>query len=299
MRILTIASDLQNDFLQRVLLPSCAAVGLTVTVVRSTKEPFLPADKRHVLTDYLSQLDDLDELLLFTDAYDTLFLRGAEQIERAYASFREPIVFSGDLNSWPLGAIGFALYGDPPVGRYPYLNSGGFIGVAGDILDLSKRYPDPPSDRFPVLTSLRAHGYDTDARYYFSDQYYWTLLHLLERDSIAIDHDARIFEYLGPPIPDVVQQEMAREFQEFRERGRRSPLYQAERERLRERLREPSGAAQVHLASTITKVAALDLLDQGLLPAWLTGVLGGPPAVPTVETHHAGRILDQRSREAD
>lgn len=223
-----------------------------------------------VLTNYLSNLVEHDELIVFTDAYDTLFIRGQQYIEQTYAGFHKPIVFSAEPNSWPLGVVGLALDNCPPVGRHPYLNSGGFIGVAGDILRLCTKYDEPPSNRFDLLERLRAHGYDTDRKFGWSDQYYWTLVRLLEADSIGLDHDASLFEYHGPPITDVVYSEVMRDVQEFQELGAASASYRHERARLGIRLQAPSQAAQVHFASSVTKAVTLDLLEAGELPGWLT-----------------------------
>jgi hypothetical protein len=302
-KVVTIATDVENPFLRRLLMPSCATVGLDLVVLcpaapsapaghaRATNGippqsvgvsdigaglPFNFADKRVILSRYLSQLCERDELIVFTDAYDTLFVRGEAYIEATYAGFGQRIVFSAESNSWPLGTVGLALYGDPPTGPYPYLNSGGFVGTAGDVLELYARYPDPPSSRFEQLERLRAEGYDADRRFGWSDQYYWTLVHLLERDSIGLDHEAGLFECFGKPYPDI--DEAVREGLEFLERGTESPVYERECARLRERLRAPGGSAQVHFSSGVTKAVAMDLFDQGRLPEWLTRVLGAPPA---------------------
>lgn len=241
------------------------------------------SDKRRVLAEYLTTVDGA-EIVVFTDAYDTLFLRGQNFIETAYARFGKRIVFSGEPNSWPLGAIGMALHPHPPAGRFPYLNSGGFIGPAGDIARLLRRYQDPPVHRFETLTRLRAHGYDTDQLYGWSDQYFWTLVRLLEQSSIGVDQDGTLFHFLGPRIPDVVHREVMRDVHDFYDRGRAAASYRRERERLPQLLTEPSGAAQLHFAGSVTKAVALDLLDEGSLPGWLTDHCRAPrvPA-PSVE----------------
>ena len=277
MKVVTIATDLENRFLRGLLAPSCVAVGLDLTILRPADRsfPFNLRDKRAMLSRYLSELADRDELIVFTDAYDALFIRGAADVEAAYRAFDRPIVFSAELNSAPLGPVGQALYGDP-VPPYPYLNSGGFAGRAGDILDCYARYPLPPSGRFELLERLRAHGYHTDRRFGWSDQYYWTLVHLLERDSIALDHEARLFECYGKPYTDVG--EIMLEEQELTARGSGAPCYRREHTRLRKRLQAPSRSAQVHFNSGVSKTVALDLFDEGLFPDWLTAVLDVPAA---------------------
>jgi len=278
MKVVTVATDLENSFLTRLLIPSCGAAGLDLVVLHSTLEQFTFADKRAILTKYLSGVADRDELILFTDAYDTLFLRGEEYITQAYARFSQRVVFGAELNSWPLGVIAYALHDRPPQGAYPYLNSGGFLGPAGDLLDLCDKYPEPPSERFDVLERMRAHGYDTDQEFGFSDQYHWTLVQLLEPDRIAVDHEALIFECFGPPAPNLVLMDVMRDVIDYRKFGVKAASYKRELARIQERLKVPSEAAQVHFAGTVTKAALLELLDEGLLPEWLTGAAGSGPA---------------------
>lgn len=273
MKVITVATDPDNTFFRRLLLPSCSTMGLDLVVLQTRKQPFHFADKRPLLLKYLSTVARPDELFLFTDAYDALLVRGPEYIEQAYRNFAKPVVFSGEPNSWPMGTVGFALYGDAPVGRYPYLNSGGFIGRAGDVLELSRKYPTPPSDGFGLLTRLRAHGYDTDEKFAFSDQYYWTLVHLLEPETTAVDHHGVLFENLAHPIPELVVAEVRREGEEYHERGREAATYRREFERIERQLKEPSTAAHFHFSGHASKAVLLDLLDQGRVPARIADAL--------------------------
>lgn len=268
-KVVTVATDLANPFLVQLLNPSCAAVDLELVVLNPTQPVFEFADKRKILAEQLLRVASRDEVVVFTDAYDTLFVRGPQHIEAGYASFAQPVVFSGELNSWPLGAVGVALYRRPPAGRYPYINTGGIIGPAGDISDLCAEYSEPPSDQFELLRHLRSHGYRFDEQFSWSDQYHWTLVSQLEQQMIGIDHDATLFEYFGPQIPDVVFREVMRGVNEFAERGAEASSYQWERKHLLARLETPSGAAQIHFAGSVTKAVALDLLQEGLLPDWL------------------------------
>ena len=274
MKVVTIATDPENVFLKQLLIPSCQGLGLDLVILHSDKEEFRFRDKRPAFMYYLSQCSASDELVLYTDAYDTLFLRDEQYIRKAYAGFSQNIVFSAESNSWPLGAVGYALQADPPVYPYPYLNSGGFIGPVGDLLELSARYPKPPSDQFPLLRQLRTHGYDTDERFGFSDQYHWTLVQHLEAEKVGLDNKAELFENLAPAVADVWHPSIGAGINEFRARGREAASYQQERARLEMRLRSPSDAAQVHFASILTKAVVLDLFDEGRLPDWLSGCRG-------------------------
>lgn len=281
-KVVTIATDLANPFLVQLLHPSCMAVDLELVVLHPTQPVFEFADKRRILTDHLLRVASRDELVVITDAYDTLFIRGQQHINSCYQRFAQPVVFSGELNSWPLGVVGIALHPGTPVGRYPFINTGGIIGPAGDISDLCAKYAKAPSDQFELLRHLRSHGYRYDEQFSWSDQYHWTLVSLVEQQMIGIDHDATLFECFGPPIPDVVYSEVMREVNEFAERGVDASVYQRERDQLLARLEIPSDAAQIHFAGSVTKAVTLDLLREGLLPDWLKIAHGpGPSPVPT------------------
>ncbi|KAA9381414.1 hypothetical protein F5972_00765 [Microbispora cellulosiformans] len=269
MEVVTVATDLNNAFLNRLLIPSCAALGFDLMILHVDKKEFRPRDKRLALVEYFKQHPSPTDLVIFTDAYDTLFIRAEKYVRETYARFSRSVVFSGELNNWPLGAIGFLIENGPPVRPFPYLNAGGFIGAVGDLLELCIKHPKPPSDRFRILRDLRIHDFDTDERYGFSDQYYWTLVHLLETETIAVDHHAELFECFSAQVPPTWDVQVTLDINEFRTRGREADSYHRERARLEERLRAPSGAAQLHFASPITKAVLLDLLDQGRLPAWL------------------------------
>jgi hypothetical protein len=277
MKVVTIASDLDQPFLQRLLIPSCGAVGLDLVILHCVKEGWQHSDKRSIITDYLARHEEPGELILFTDAYDTLFIRGEQHITDAYKTFEQPVVFSAEAGSWPLGALGFALLEAPPSYPYPFLNSGGYLGPVGDLLALLNRHPQPPSEQFELLRKLRQFDYDTNERYAFSDQYYWTLVQLAERKTIALDHTAQIFENLGPRIADTWDLQILLGHYEFYTQDRKAASYRQERERLEEVLRSPSQAAHLHLSNPMGKAAMLDLLDEGKLPDWL-GAVTEPPS---------------------
>ena len=286
-KVVTIATDLDNVFLTRLLVPSCAAVGLELTILHPAPaaSAFTPADKRTIMTGFLARVRDRDELIVFTDAYDALFIRGEQHIRNAYESLARRIVFSAEPNSWPLGPLGFTLDGTPPTGRFPYLNSGGYIGSAADLLDFYTRYPTPPTDRFEILDRLRAHGYDPDKRFGWSDQFHWTLVQRLEPEAIGLDHDATMFECFAAPNPDMSVRQMVSDAQELKQFGTDAPVYQTEHARLKATLDVPSTAAHLHFANAVTKAVARDMFDQGRWPDWLTTVLAGAPSDTTEHVH--------------
>jgi hypothetical protein len=293
MKVVTIASDLEHPFLRRFLISSCSTLGLKLVVLHCVKDGWQHSDKRSILKNYLSQSPESDELVLFTDAYDTVFVRGEQHIRDLYTTFPQSVVFSAEPNSWPMGSLGLAIQDALPPGPYPFLNSGGFIGPASDVLALYNKYPTPPSERFDLLQKLRRFNYDPDERYVFSDQYYWTLVQLVEGDTVALDNSARIFENLTPRVLDVWDLYYLFDHFEFGTRGKEAASYGRERERLEGALRSPSDAAHIHFSNPISKAVVLDLLDEGRLPDWLGHVAGSPlPNLPGVEVVTADHLVD-------
>lgn len=287
-KVVTVATDLKHPFLRRFLVRSCAALGLHLVILKPREacdwQGFI--SKKILLARYLDSVRDRDELLLFTDGYDTVFVRGAQPIVEAYARCGAPILFSGETNSWPLGAIGCVLYGARPEGRFPYLNTGGFIGRASQIQDLMRRYPEAPIDRFPALRDLESHGYDLRKDYGWSDQFYWTLVHLLERERIAVDREAHVFEYFGPQLADVVVREVVALNEASARKWRRSAFYRKETRRIEKRLLTQATGSQLHFAGKISTRIVSGLYKRGRLPNWLRDVVDAEPGAGGPEVVH-------------
>ncbi|HEY4176417.1 MAG TPA: hypothetical protein VGM90_06280 [Kofleriaceae bacterium] len=272
MKVVTIATDLENTFLRRLLAPSCASLGFELEILHPNERWKSFADKRPAMIRYLAQLPP-DELLIFTDAYDTVFVRGPDHVAAAHAALGGRIAFSAEPNCWPLGVLGFALYGQRAAGTCAYLNSGGFIGRAGELLELYHRYPTAPADRFELLRNLKTHGFDANHQFGWSDQYYWTLVHLLEPETVALDRDTTLFECHVPLIPNVVVPQVMKDVAEVQRLGRASPAYHKELPRLVADLQEQRRSAHLHFASSVSKLVVGALLDEGGLPPWIARVL--------------------------
>lgn len=77
-----------------------------------------------------------DDLVLFLDAFDTLFLTGPETIVERFLEFNAPIVMGAERHCWPLHSLSDRYPKAPTSHRY--LNSGFFIGYAGEIKQMVK-----------------------------------------------------------------------------------------------------------------------------------------------------------------
>ncbi len=155
-----------------------------------------------------------NEVILFTDAYDTVLLAGEKEILEKFSRFNSRLVFSAEANCWP---------GPELAARYPesvqeyalkYLNSGGFIGETDFIKYLLEKY---------------YHDLTLDhKRYPWSNQHFWHQIYLKEETSIRLDHHGELFLTLSADV------RIARQFTGETDRRVREELLLKEKKRLSE-----------------------------------------------------------------
>ncbi|CAB0004736.1 unnamed protein product [Nesidiocoris tenuis] len=80
-----------------------------------------------------------DIVILFTDSYDVVFLGLPDQVLEKFKAFDSRIVFSAEITLWP----DRSLFSEFPATEnpYKYLNSGAFIGYAGDLYEILDSRP--------------------------------------------------------------------------------------------------------------------------------------------------------------
>ncbi len=102
--------------------------------------------KIHHLVQYLSSVDP-EDIVLFTDAYDSIFVRDPSDLTVVFKEFEKPVVFSCEDNYYfRIQAIQNLILNPYYKWKYPkseskfrkyrYLNSGGYIGYAGKLLQV-------------------------------------------------------------------------------------------------------------------------------------------------------------------
>lgn len=137
------------------------------------------------LKDYLKTLL-ADEIVLYTDAYDSLFLASPDKIESAFRSFNHPFVMSAEQNfSMKSNSLFFywinLFYWLKYPKKYPkpyrYINAGSFVGEAGYMLNL---FNELPLDAATPSDQTIFHKYYTD-----------------HADAIRLDHTHLIFTCNG------------------------------------------------------------------------------------------------------
>jgi hypothetical protein len=190
MQVVTFVTDKSHPHFRDVLVPSCRGNRLDLVVLTphpatmkleglyrywagrlgySIKFRFLR--KYKAMRRYLKTLPQ-DELLLFTDAYDAVMLAPPDEIIDKYRSFEKPIVFSAEKSCHPPGNVERF---PPSSTSLRFLNSGGYMGAAGALLDAYER--------------IAANGYVKGR----SDQLAWQQLYLDCPDLISLDYQATMF----------------------------------------------------------------------------------------------------------
>jgi len=120
--------------------------------------------------EYLQTIPD-DDIIIFTDAWDVIYLDTTDSIVEKYKKFNKDIVFGSEKTCWP-DSEREKDFIDTKDTVFPYLNSGGYIGKAKTIRDLLNIYNDEER---------------TD------DQRFWIDKYLNNKDKIGLDTNAEIF----------------------------------------------------------------------------------------------------------
>lgn len=176
MKVITLITDAKQKGFKDFLEPSCEYHDLDLTVLEYQDPYITHRIKDIVLYEYLKN-KPLDEIILFTDGHDTVFLSDEQEIVRKFRSFNVPLVFSAEINCWPLSEI--AGHYPPSNKHFRYLNSGAFIGEAGYLVRLYESYP--------------FFSTEPDPRYNWSNQYYWHKIYIENVGDISIDHNCELF----------------------------------------------------------------------------------------------------------
>ncbi len=139
MRVVTIATH-SNHHLER-LLSSARNFNIEVEQLGRGTTYKTHNDKTRILLEFLADLDE-DEIILYTDGYDSVFLSDLDHIEKEYLKMGHPLVMGTEQN-FNCDAPFFdklSYYLKYPRGLKPYrfLNAGGWIGRAGHMKRILK-----------------------------------------------------------------------------------------------------------------------------------------------------------------
>ncbi|MEQ8627620.1 glycosyltransferase domain-containing protein [Ekhidna sp.] len=132
MKVVTVATH-HNHHLERLLV-SARKQGIEVELIGEGREYIDHYIKTDWLIEYLETVDK-DEIILYTDGYDSVLLQDESYIKEAFEKINHPMVFGAEQN-FNCEASFFKkidFYLKFPKGKRPYrfLNAGGWIGRAG------------------------------------------------------------------------------------------------------------------------------------------------------------------------
>lgn len=171
---LTYASE-DNYHLHR-LLTSASYWGIQVQVL-GMNEPWKGFLQKPEAVCRLLEDVPGDRVILFLDAYDTIYLQPSPVIERKFREFERPVVFSADLCFHAPGNESIAGTYPPSPSLYRYLNSGCFIGYAAPLAHILTRILESP---------------ETD-----DDQSLLSRYFVEHPDEIALDYPTELFVNTG------------------------------------------------------------------------------------------------------
>jgi hypothetical protein len=181
MKVVTVINDDKDPYFN-LLRTSCALNGLNFVVLVSSRTDFSSRRiKDELLQDFLLDEDE-DEILLFTDGTDVVFMAGEDEIMSKYKAFDSDLVFSTEMGCFPDTAMAEQYEIDHKT-PYNFLNSGGFIGKAGLIREL-----------------LNEKHSDDNPNFVWSNQYLWSKRYLKNKHRVKLDTYCSIFFTLYTPI---------------------------------------------------------------------------------------------------
>lgn len=135
--------------------------------------------KVNLLKEHLQKFkDDKEKIVLFTDAYDVMFLGDLRRITENFKLTGARVLFGAEAFCWPDKDLA-SKYPKVENGK-PYLNSGLYIGYMPEIMELLERKDIQDTD---------------DDQLYFTEAYLDE--NLREKLKFQLDHESQIFQNLN------------------------------------------------------------------------------------------------------
>lgn len=123
--------------------------------------------KINLVRKWLSEIPHND-IVMFVDGFDTWIDQPLKEIESRYLNYNKEVIFSAESTCWPDSSIAHKF---PETGGYKYLNSGTYIGTAGELHNIFSK---------PILDH-------EDDQLYCQEQY------LTNKFDIVLDYESYIF----------------------------------------------------------------------------------------------------------
>lgn len=189
MKVFTCIDDVTNNAYVYGLLESCTYfnldlhVGLSIGVDKWTSY----REKDIQLYKFLSKCRK-NEIVLFTDGFDTCFLSDEIEILNKYEYLDSEIVVSAEINCHPYSELEASYINNhDSSSSYKFLNSGGIIGRVDSLMKVIKKFSE-------IEKTERAKAY------FWSNQYLWTMAYLLQEYPIKLDTNCLIFQTFSTDV---------------------------------------------------------------------------------------------------
>ena len=143
------------------------------------------------LTSILPELVGKFEYVLFTDGFDTFFVRDPKDLIEDFLSYNSPLLVSAEKSCAPIAALADE-YPEAST-RFRFVNGGGFVGRVEDV------------SRIVGRMNRKYMGYHRPEFQNGNDQIDWTYGFLEKEFGIALDTQCKIFLSMGETTLDEVE----------------------------------------------------------------------------------------------
>lgn len=270
MTIITVATDLNNFFLKNFLIPSCQYFKYDLKIINPIEKWDSHRMKDTYLISYLEGLDK-EEVVMFSDAYDTLVLNDFQYALKFYEESKASILFSAEINCWPEKSFSPIYEIITPKEKVMFLNSGGFIGKVHNILKILKNNINSFSSILESSYNMeKKYVIAYDKKYKWSNQYFWTLAYFAQNNQISLDSNSKIFKTFGTPTDYFFKH-----YNDFLKLGVNSDIYKKEFFRISNILKSlhPDEITHAHFNNPICKHILMEMFLGNSLPEWINNIL--------------------------
>jgi hypothetical protein len=187
MKVVTCITDIENPGYKYALKASCKYYGLElITIVAEDTKWSSHRNKDIELSKVLLTFNP-DELVLFTDGYDTFFIGNEEKIISRYHYTRnnKDILIAAEQVCFPDASLASRF--DDTKNTYNYLNSGGIMAPAQVLQEVILKF------------KFISQGLKNDL-FPFSNQYLWTHYFLQNKNNIKLDTECSLFQTFTPKV---------------------------------------------------------------------------------------------------
>ena len=189
MKIITCISDEENPGYVYGLKASCKYFGLDLTAI-VTKDKIWETH-RNKDTELFNALRVLpmDEIVLFTDGYDTFFIGNEKEIINRYDSARDGknLLITAEKCCFPATFLSDQFHDVPS--EFKFVNSGGIIGNVEAFLNALNE-----------INKIQIEEKSKDNLFPYSNQYLWMLYYIRNKEKISLDYQCQLFQALTPNV---------------------------------------------------------------------------------------------------